>query len=90
MLRSRRRIEHHVSNVVTREWFDSVIDVVRPLLVAMETDNTEIGLHESRLDVGDPDSRLSNINSQSIGNGLDSRLGSTIHITSCVSCITSH
>ena len=36
MLRSRRRIEHYVSNVVTREWFDSVIDVVRPLLVAME------------------------------------------------------
>ena len=50
--RSLGSIETHVGDVVTRQGFDAFVDIIGSLLVAMETGTAEVGLHQTRLHIG--------------------------------------
>ena len=90
MLRSTGSIESHIRNIITIQRFDTLINTGSTLIITMETDIREIRLHQSRLDIGNTHLGMSHINTQAIGDCLDGSLGSTIYITTSVSCITSH
>ena len=52
-------INMFIGNVVASERFDAFIYIVSTLCIAMETNHTEIGFHQSRLHVGDTHGRQS-------------------------------
>ena len=90
MLRSTGSIESHIGNIIAIERLYATIYIVGTFGVAMESDVGEIGLHESRLHVGDTHLGMSHIDAQAVGNSLDSSFGGTIYITSGISGITCH
>ena len=77
-------IEGYVGNVCPRERSDSLIHVVGTLVVAMETDVTEVGFHQSRFEIRHSHCRMCNVDSESVGDGLHSRLGGAIHVADFV------
>ena len=83
-------IEGHIGNVVASERFDAFIYIVGTLCIAMETNHTEIGFHQSRLHVGDTHGRVGHINAQTIADGLDCGLGGAINVATGIGGITGH
>lgn len=74
MLGSAGGIECHVGNVVARQWLNATVNIVGTLAVAMETDVGEIGLHQSRLDVGYANAGMSHVDAQTVGDGFTALL----------------
>ena len=83
-------IEGYVCHIITIQWFDATIHIVGTAGIAMETHVREVGLHQSRLHVGNTHLGVSHVNTQSIRDGLHSRLGSTIHVATRIGSIASH
>ena len=76
VLRSGCSVEGNICDVVARKRSDSLVDILCTSAVAMETNRTEIGLHETRLDVGDADCCLSDVDTETVigflrAHGLD-------------------
>ena len=90
MFRSTGCIESHIRNIITIQWFDTLINTGSTLIISMETDIREIRLHQAGLDIGNTHLGMSHINTQAIGDCLDGSLCSTIYIATSVSRITSH
>ena len=67
MLGSTCCIERHIGNVVAYERFDTLIDIVGTLVIAMEADVGEVGLNESGLQIGYSYTCMGYVNAQSVG-----------------------
>ena len=78
-----------ISYIVARKGLDAFIDIGCTIVVTMETDIAEVGLHKSRLQVGDTDGGIGHIDTQAIGKGLDGCLRGTIHIATGIGSIAS-
>lgn len=90
MLGSAGGIECHVGNIIASQWLNATVNIVGTLGVAMETDVGEIGLHQSRLDVGNANAGMSHVDAQTIGDGFYCTLGGTVHISARIGSIASH
>lgn len=73
------RKQDDVGNVIARQWLDAVVHVVGFLLVAAEAGHAEMGFHQPGLDVRHPHGRMGHVDAQSVRQGLDCRLGGTVH-----------
>ena len=80
VLWSRSGIESHVGDVGSGKRLDAFIHLVGTLVVAMEAHVAEVGLYESRLEVGDAYSRVSYVDAQTVRNRLYGSLCGAIHI----------
>ena len=83
-------IQRHVGYVFARQRFDTFIDVVRPLFVAVETGNAEVGLYESGLDVRNAQGRGREVHTQAVRQGLHRCFGGAIDGATRVVSIASH
>ena len=90
MLGSTCSIEGNIGDVGTTQRLDALVNIVGTLVVAMETNIREIGFYKSRLKIGNTHTCVSHINTQAIGQGLDSSLCGTINTTTCISSVASH
>ena len=90
MLGSTCCIERHIGNVVAYERFDTLIDIVGTLVIAMEADVGEVGLNESGLQIGYSYTCMGYVNAQSVGKCLDGSLCGTVDSASGISRIASH
>ena len=57
----------NVGNIVARHGLDAFIDRGGPVVVSVETDVAEVGLHKSGLQVRHTDSSIGDIDAQTIG-----------------------
>ena len=90
VLRSRCCKEDTIRHIVSRERLDALIDIIGTLFVAVETYNGEVGFDKSGLDSSDAQRRVCEVDTQSVGEHLDSSLGCTIDRTVGISRISSH
>ena len=88
MLRSTGGKVCYLCDIVAIERRDAFVHVISTLCVTMEANIGEIGLYQSRLDIGDSQSGIGDVNAQAISDGLDSCLSSTIDVTTGISGIT--
>ena len=77
-------IDGYIGDVVTRQWIDALIEFAGAIGIALETDITEVGLHETWLEVGDPYGGVGHIDTETVGEGFHGCLRGTIYIASCI------
>ena len=53
-----------IGYIVARKGLDALIDIGCTIVVAMETDIAEVGLHKSRLQISHPDGGVGHIDTQ--------------------------
>ena len=90
MLRSRSCIEGNIGYIIAIERSDALIHIVGTLIVAMEADIREVGLHQSWFYIGNTYLGMCHVDAQTIGDSLNGSLGSTIYIATRIGSITSH
>src|SRR5574344_22304 len=86
-------VKSYIGYVVTVQGMNAVVYVVGLVFVAVEAGYAEIGLHESRLDVGYPYTCVGEVDTQAVTDSFYSRLGGTINIAASISgvaCQTTH
>ena len=90
VLRGIRGEDGYIGNVVARQRLDAFVDCGGTVTVAAEADVAEVGLHKSGLQVRHADSRVGNVDAQTVGECFHGSLGGTVDIAAGVGCIASH
>ena len=57
----------HLCNVFAHQRTNTLIEIVCPLLVSPVTGHRKVGLYHTRLDVGNPERSIHQVNAQSVG-----------------------
>ena len=69
----------HVGDVLCLERIHAFIDGIGAGLVAVEAHFAECGLHDARLDGGDFDIAVDDVDADAVAEGLDGRFGGAVH-----------
>ena len=86
--RSARSVEDHIGDIGAGKRLDSLVDIAGAVLVTVEADAAELGLDQTRFDVGHPHRRVGQIDPQAIGQRLHGSLGGAIDISASVGGIS--
>ncbi len=70
--------QNRIGNIVCRQGPQSLVDAGCAVLVAVESDDGELGLDEAGIDGGDPDSRSQRVDGQTTVDGGNRMLGGAV------------
>ena len=74
-------VNGNIGNIVASEGLDAFVHIGRTVVVTMEADVAEVGLHQAWLQIRDTNGCVGHIDTQSVRKGLYCCLGGTIDIS---------
>ena len=83
-------IDGRIGDIVTGKRRDALVDVGGALGITVEAGVTEVGLHQTGLEVGDTDGSIGDIETQAVGDGLHGSLGGAVNIAIGIGGVASH
>src|SRR5512139_2920988 len=71
--------QHHVGNIVSREWFDALVHFPGAVRIAVEAYDAEFSLHQPWVNGSDAYSGTIQVHLQPLTDGFDGSLGGAIY-----------